>query len=50
MTLRDRLKALLEPIPVVGDDDEFDPFAEDAEDAPPESEGDDRVHARNRDG
>lgn len=45
MTLRDRVKALLQPLPVVGADDEFDPFAERRDDPPPPEEGDDSVHA-----
>ena len=45
MTLADRLKRLLEPLPVVGPDDEYDPFAPAREDPPPEQEGDDTVHA-----
>jgi hypothetical protein len=45
MSLRDRITALLEPIPVAGDEDEFDPFAEAKEDPPPDEEGDDRLHA-----
>jgi hypothetical protein len=45
MTLRDRIKALLEPIPLVGDEDEFDPFAPARKDPPPDEEGDDSVHA-----
>jgi hypothetical protein len=45
MTLRDRIKALLEPIPLVGDEDEFDPFAPAREDPPEGAEGDDSVHA-----
>jgi hypothetical protein len=46
MSLRDRIKAVLAPIPVVGDEDEFDPFAPAREDPPPEGdEGDDSVHA-----
>lgn len=46
MTLGERLKALLQPLPIVGPDDEFDPFAPAREDPPPEeAEGDDSVHA-----
>lgn len=45
LNLRDRIQALLDLIPVAGDEDEFDPFAEQREDPPPAEEGDDRVHA-----
>lgn len=39
--LRDALKAT----PLVGEDDEFDPFAGRETEPPPADEGDDRVHA-----
>jgi hypothetical protein len=42
MTIRDRIKALLRPLPTVGEDDEFDPFAGERHDPPPAEEGDDR--------
>jgi hypothetical protein len=45
MVLGDKIKELLEPFRA--DENEFDPFAEDEDDAPPEpgEEGDDRVIA-----
>ena len=50
MRLRDRIKALIEPLPFTADQDEFDPFSESKEDPPPEHEGDDSALAGQQDG
>lgn len=50
MPLADRIREALAGTPLVGVDDEFDPFAASEADEPPEEEGDDRVHEEVGDG
>jgi hypothetical protein len=44
MGVTDDVRAAVRELPLVADEDEFDPFAGETLDSPPPDEGDDRVH------